>query len=98
MVCRLGPQVNSIWRENMRSHPAPAKFALITLAALFAAALASAITIRGASGNGQDSNAPNWLLLGRSKAIPLAVTGKSTTMTREIICLNQDDENAFASP
>jgi len=82
----------------MRSHPAPAKFALITLAALFAAALASAITIRGASGNGQDSNAPNWLLLGRSKAIPLAANGKKAVATREIVCLNQDDENALSNP
>jgi hypothetical protein len=75
-----------------------AKFALIALAVLYAATMASAGTIRGTSGNGEDSNAPNWLLLGRSKSIPLAANGKTATMTREIICLNQDDENAFPSP
>jgi len=74
------------------------KFALVALAVLCAATMAFAISVRGTSGNGEDSNAPNWLLLGRSKSIPLAVTGKSATMTREIICLNQDDENAFPSP
>ena len=75
------------------------KFALVVLAVLCAAAMASAAaTIRGSSGNGEDGGAPNWLLLGRSKSIPLAANGKTATMTREIICLNQDDENAFPSP
>jgi hypothetical protein len=76
-----------------------AKFALVALTVLYAATMASAaVTIRGSSGNGEDSNAPNWLLLGRSQSIPLAANGKKATMTREIICLNQDVENARPSP
>jgi hypothetical protein len=75
------------------------KFALVALTVLYAATMASAaVTIRGSSGNGEDGNAPNWLLLGRSKSIPLAANGKTATMTREIICLNQDVENARPSP
>jgi hypothetical protein len=74
------------------------KFALIVLTVLCSATMASAGTIRGSSDNGEDSNAPNWLLLGRSKSITLTVTGKKATMTREIICLSQDVENAFSSP
>jgi hypothetical protein len=75
-----------------------AKFALIASAILCTATVASAGTIRGVSADGVDSNAPNWLLLGRSKSIPLAANGKKATMTREIVCLSQDVENAFPSP
>ena len=74
------------------------KLALVALTVLCAATIASAGTIRGSSGNGEDSNAPNWLLLGRSPSIPLAANGKKATMTREIICLGQDVENARPSP
>ena len=74
------------------------KFALIVLTVLCAATMASAGTIRGSSDNGEDSNAPNWLLLGRSQIITLTANGKKATVTREIICLSQDDENAFPSP
>jgi hypothetical protein len=74
------------------------KFALIVLTVLCAAMMASAGTIRGSSDNGEDSNAPNWLLLGRSQSISLAANGKKAISTREIICLNQDVENARPSP
>jgi hypothetical protein len=74
------------------------KFALIVLTVFCAATMASAGTIRGSSDNGEDSNAPNWLLLGRSQSISLVANGKKATVTREIICLSQDDENAFPSP
>jgi len=74
------------------------KFALIVLTVLCAATIAIATTIRGASGNGEDSNAPNWLLQGRSRGKLLTTTGKQATMRKEIICLNQDVENAFPSP
>jgi hypothetical protein len=74
------------------------KFALIALTVLCAATMASAGTIRGSSDNGEDSNAPNWLMLGPIRATSLAANGKLATMTREIICLTQDDENAFPSP
>jgi hypothetical protein len=75
-----------------------AKFALVALAVLCAATMAFAGTIRGSSGNGEDGGAPNWLLLGRSQSIPLTANGKKATMTREIICLNQDVENSRPSP
>src|ERR1700730_17602821 len=74
------------------------KFALVALTVLCAATIASAGTIRGSSDNGEDSNAPNWLLLGRSQSISLAANGKKAISTREIICLNQDVENARPSP
>src|SRR4030081_3870008 len=74
------------------------KLALVALTVLCAATIASAGTIRGSSGNGEDSNAPNWLLLGRSQSISLAANGKKAISTREIICLNQDVENARPSP
>ena len=82
----------------MTSNRIATKFALVALAVLCAATMAAAGTIRGSSGNGEDSNAPNWLLLGRSQSIPLAANGKKANMTREIICLNQDVENARPSP
>jgi hypothetical protein len=82
----------------MTSNRTANKFALVALAVLCAATMASAGTIRGSSGNGEDSNAPNWLLLGRSQIITLTANGKKATMTREIICLTQDVENAFPSP
>jgi hypothetical protein len=82
----------------MTSNRIASKFALIVLTVLCAVTMTSAGTIRGSSDNGEDSNAPNWLLLGRSKSITLTVTGKKATMTREIICLSQDVENAFSSP
>ena len=87
-----------VWGENMTLNRIVAKFALIALAILGTATMASAGTIRGVSADGEDSNAPNWLLLGRSKSIPLAANGKKATMTREIVCLSQDVENAFPSP
>src|SRR6202158_66879 len=87
-----------VWGENMTLNRIVAKFALITLAILGTATMASAGTIRGVSADGEDSNAPTWLLLGRSKSIPLAANGKKATMTREIVCLSQDVENAFPSP
>src|ERR1700674_415663 len=74
------------------------KFARLALTVLCAATMASAGTIRGSSGNGEDGGAPNWLLLGRSKSITLTANGKKAAMTREIICLNQDVEDAFPSP
>lgn len=57
----------------------------------------AALPVRGSSGNGEDSNAANWLLLGRSQAVKLSANGKSVMMTREIVCLNQDVEDSFVS-
>jgi hypothetical protein len=82
----------------MKPNRIASKFTLIVLTVLCAAMMASAGTIRGSSDNGEDSNAPNWLLLGRSQSISLAANGKKAISTREIICLNQDVENARPSP
>jgi hypothetical protein len=84
----------------MRSNRTFTTFALVTLMVVCAATIAFAVTIRGASGNGEDGNAPNWLLLGLTHDVPLSNTavGKTATMRREIVCLNQDVENALANP
>lgn len=75
------------------------KFALTVLTLLCAATIASAtVTIRGTSGNGDDSNASHWLLLGLNRTKSLAANGKQATMRREIVCLNQDVENAQPTP
>jgi len=85
--------------ENMTLNRTATKFALIVLTLLCAATIASAtVIIRGSSGNGEDSSAPNWLLLGPSRDKSLAANGKKATMRREIICLSQDVENAFPTP
>lgn len=71
---------------------------LLPLFVLFTTALTSAVSVRGSSGNGVDSNAPSWLLFGRSISVPLTANGKQATMTREVICLNEDVEASFPSP
>jgi hypothetical protein len=83
----------------MRFNRTVTTFALVALAVLYAVVMASAsTTIRGSSGNGEDGNAVNWLMLGRSQDLILSITGKKATMRREIVCLNQDVENALSSP
>jgi hypothetical protein len=82
----------------MKPNRIASKFALVALTVFCAATMAFTQKIRGSSDNGEDSNAPNWLLLGRSQSISLAANGKKAISTREIICLNQDVENARPSP
>jgi hypothetical protein len=82
----------------MRSNRTVTTFALVTLSVLCVATLAFAVTIRGSSGNGEDSNAPHWLLLGRIRDLKLSANGKTATMRREIVCLNQDVEDSQPSP
>jgi hypothetical protein len=84
-------------RGNMRSHRTAAKL-LLSLLVLFTAALSFAVSVRGSSGNGEDSNAPSWMLLGRSISVPLTANGKKATMTQEVICINQDVEASLGSP
>ena len=72
--------------------------ALVALALLCMVGLASALAIRGSSGNGVDSNAVSWLLVGRSPAQKVAGNGKQAVVTREIVCLNQDVEASLGSP
>ena len=81
----------------MRLNRTITTFALVAITALCAATIAYA-TIRGSSGNGEDSNAPHWLLVGRSQDTKLSKAGKKATMRREIVCLNQDVEDSQPSP
>lgn len=71
---------------------------LVTVIVLCATTMLFAITIRGSSQNGEDGGAPHWLLLGRSLNLTLKGNGKTATMRREIVCPNQDVENAQFSP
>jgi len=82
----------------MRTNPSVAEFALVALIVLCATTILFAVTIRGSSGNGEDSGAPHWLLLGRSKNLSLHGNGKTATMRREIVCPNQDVENTQPTP
>lgn len=72
--------------------------ALVVIALLCGATLASATTIRGSSGNGADTDAVDWLLLGRIPLFPLSANGKSAKATREIVCMNQDVEATLPTP
>ena len=65
----------------MKTNPSTAQFALVALIVLSATTLLFAVTIRGSSGNGEDSGAPHWLLLGRSKNLSLHGNGKTATMS-----------------
>ncbi len=81
----------------MRFNRTAAKF-LLSLFVLFTAASSFAVSVRGSSGNGEDSNAALWMLLGRSIPVPLTANGKKATMTQEVICINQDVEASLGSP
>src|SRR5579872_1844042 len=82
----------------MRTNRSATEFALVAVIVLCATTMLFAVTIRGSSANGEDSGAPHWLLLGRSKNLSLSGNGKTATMRREIVCPNQDVENAQFSP
>jgi len=61
------------------------------LAFLLSTTVAFAVVpVRGASQNGQSGDAPQWKLIARSGPVALSANGKKATMTREIICANQD--------
>jgi hypothetical protein len=69
------------------------KLCLLSTCLVFAlsATLAfAAVPVRKASQNGQAGGAPQWKLLGRSVPVLLTANGKQATMTREIICAQQD--------
>lgn len=82
----------------MRTNRSATVFALVALIVLCATTMLFAVTIRGSSSNGEDNGAPHWLLLGRSKNLSLKGNGKTATMMREIVCPNQDVEDAQPSP
>jgi hypothetical protein len=74
------------------------EFTLVALIVICATTMLFAVTIRGSSANGEDSGAPHWLLLGRSKNLSLKGNNKTATMRREIVCPNQDVENSQPNP
>ena len=82
----------------MRSTQSVTIFALVPLAVLGVAMMAFAGTIRGSSQNGEDGNAPHWMLMGLSQDTRLSNAGKTATMRHETICLNQDAEDSQPSP
>jgi hypothetical protein len=82
----------------MRSNRTITTFALLALAVLGVATMALAGTIRGSSQNGEDSNAPHWMLMGRSQDTKLSNAGKKATLRHETICLTQDVEDSQPSP
>lgn len=60
---------------------------------------AAALNIRDSSGNGQNSDAVDWLLLGRTVPFKLSANSKSASFSREIACFpNQDVEATLISP
>lgn len=70
-----------------RMLPLPLVGLIFTLGASLAFA---GVPVRGASQNGASNGAPEWKLFGRSVPITLAANGKTATMTREILCAQQD--------
>ncbi len=54
--------------------------------------------IRGSSGNGNNSIAQAWNLIGRTAPKVQTVGTKKVTFTRQYVCINQDVENALPSP
>jgi hypothetical protein len=87
-------QVNQSGEKNMRIKP----LATVLMMIAVPCGVSASVTIRGSSGNGVNSNAPNWLLLGRSHLLTLTSAAKKANVRREIVCINQDVENAMASP
>src|SRR5580698_880751 len=70
-------------------------FALSLIVAVVLSTSAFAkMPVRRASQNGEDINANNWNLLSVSAPLTLAANGKKVIVTRQIVCVNQDVENA----
>jgi hypothetical protein len=70
---------------------------LIVAVVLSASAFAK-MPVRRSSQNGEDSNAANWNLLSVSQPLTLAANGKKVIVTRQVVCVNQDVEDAKATP
>jgi len=72
---------------------------LVALVVLCASTAAFAkLPVRRSSQNGEDINAAHWNLLSVSQPLTLAAKGKRVSVTRQIICVNQDVENAQTTP
>src|SRR5579864_597113 len=82
----------------MKKNRSAIQLPVVALIVLCATTMLFAVTIRGSSGNGEDSGAPHWMLVGRMKLLTLKGNNKTATIRREIVCPNQDTEDAQASP
>jgi hypothetical protein len=72
---------------------------LIALMVISAATTAFATTpIRRPSGNGEDGNVFQWMLLGRTAKVNLKKNGVTVTMTEEVVCPEQDVEETVSEP
>lgn len=72
---------------------------LVVLVVLCASTAAFAkLPVRRSSQNGEDINAAHWNLLSVSQPLTLVTKGKRAVVTRQIICVNQDVENAQSTP
>ncbi len=82
----------------MKPNRSAAVFFLVAVIVLCTTTMLFAITIRGSSGNGVDNGAPHWMLVGRMKLLSLKGNNKTATMRREVVCPQQDVENAQSNP
>ena len=83
----------------MNFHPPRIISSLLIVTFLFGSTLAFAkVPVRGSSGNGENSNAANWNLLGPTQPLSLSANGKKVFVTRQMVCLNQDVEDSLSSP
>jgi hypothetical protein len=72
---------------------------LVVVAVLSTATSAFALLpIRRPSDNGIGQDASAWLLLGRTAPITITGNGKSVSMSREVVCPNQDVEASLSAP
>jgi len=81
-----------------RSHFTLSATLLATMLFLLPMTAAARTPIRGASGNGVNSNANTWNLLGRTVPRVIGTATKKVSVTRQIVCLNVDVEDSQPSP
>ena len=82
----------------MKMNRSATMFALVGVIVLCTTTMLFAVTIRRSSDNGVDNGAPHWLLVGRMKLVTLNGNGKTATFRREVVCPQQDVENAQTNP
>lgn len=69
------------------------KSVLVALVLLMALPSFGRVPVRPTSDNGSSSTIDSWMLLARSGVINLSANGKKVKATREIVCVNQDQQN-----
>jgi hypothetical protein len=71
---------------------------LVVLVAFGSVSAYGRLPVRQSSDNGQGINIQHWMLLESSLPVVLTAGGKSVTMTREILCPQQDRSGGSCSP